>query len=59
MFWFLLGWWFGSAEHDEPERPRYFKEIPPRKLTKEKIKGWISRFIIENNSCNLYNYLLY
>lgn len=36
MFWFLLGWWFGSAEHDEPERPKYFKEIPPRKLTKEK-----------------------
>ena len=35
MFWFLLGWWFGSAKHDEPEQPRYFKEPKPRKLTKE------------------------
>lgn len=35
MFWFLLGWWFGSAKHDEPERPRYFKEPKPRELTKE------------------------
>lgn len=35
MFWFLLGWWFGSAEHDVPERPRYFKKPKPRKLTKE------------------------
>lgn len=36
MLWFLLGWWFGSAEHDEPEHPRYFKEPKPRELTKEK-----------------------
>lgn len=35
MFWFLLGWWFGSAKHDEPERPRYFKEPKPQELTKE------------------------
>ena len=35
MFWFLLGWWFGSAKHDEPERPRYFRESPPREETKE------------------------
>lgn len=35
MLWFLLGWWFGSAEHDEPEHPRYFKEPKPRELTKE------------------------
>lgn len=35
MFWFLLGWWFVSAKHDEPERPRYFKEPMPRKPTKK------------------------
>lgn len=35
MFWFLLGWWFGSAKHDEPERPRYFRESPPIEETKE------------------------
>lgn len=35
MLEFLLGWWFGSAKHDEPERPRYFRESPPREETKE------------------------
>jgi hypothetical protein len=39
MFWFLLGWWFGSAKHDEPERPRYFRESPPREETKEEKKA--------------------
>ena len=35
MFEFLLGYWLGSSKNSEPECPRYFKETPPRKLTKE------------------------
>lgn len=35
MFEFLLGYWLGSSERTEPERPRYFRESPPREETKE------------------------
>lgn len=46
MFWFLLGWWFGSAKHDEPEQPRYFRESPPREETKEEKKARVVFLIV-------------
>lgn len=42
MFEFLLGYWLGSSERTETERPRYFREPKPRELTKkEKQKSTI------------------
>lgn len=35
MFEFLVGYWLGSSKNSEPERPRYFRESPPREETKE------------------------
>ena len=35
MDWLLLWWLMSDDRYDEPERPRYFKEPKPRKLTKE------------------------
>ena len=35
MFEFLLGYCLGHRNTSEPERPRYFKEPKPQKLTKE------------------------
>jgi hypothetical protein len=39
MFEFLLGYWLGGSEKTESEHPRYFRETPPRKLTKEENKA--------------------
>lgn len=46
MFWFLLRWWFGSAKHDEPEHPRYFREPKPRKPTKEENRAGAIFFVV-------------
>lgn len=35
MFEFLLGYCLGHRNTSEPERPRYFRESPPREETKE------------------------
>lgn len=35
MLEFLLGYCLGRSKNSEPERPRYFRESPPREETKE------------------------
>lgn len=47
MFEFLLGYWLGSGSDSVSERPRYFRETPPRELTKEeKVKSYIAVIMI-------------
>lgn len=46
MLWFLLGWWMGSTKQTEPKRPRYFKELKPRELTKEEKAQMLKTAII-------------
>ena len=43
MFEFMLGYWLGSSDDSVSEQPRYFREAPPRELTKEeKVKRYIA-----------------
>ena len=47
MFEFLLGYWLGHRNTSEPERPRYFRESPPRESTKEeKVKRYIAVIMV-------------
>ena len=47
MFEFLLGYWLASSNNSESERPRYFRETPPRELTKEeKVKSYIAVIMV-------------
>lgn len=39
MDWLLLWWLMSDDGYDEPERPRYFRESPPREETKEDKKA--------------------
>ena len=45
MLEFLLGYCLGRSKNSEPERPRYFRESPPREETKEE-KGAIVVFLV-------------
>ena len=46
MFEFLLGYWLGSSNTSEPERPRYFRESPPREETKEENRAGEIFFVV-------------
>ena len=47
MFEFLLGYCLGHRSTSEPERPRYFRESPPREETKEeKRAGAVFLFVL-------------
>lgn len=41
MDWLLLWWLMSDDRYDEPERPRYFRESPPREETKEEKRARI------------------
>ena len=41
MFEFLLGYCLGHRNTSEPERPRYFRESPPREETKEEKRAGV------------------
>ena len=47
MLEFLLGYCLGrSAKHNEPEQPRYFRESPPRKETKEEERAGVVFLVV-------------
>ncbi len=46
MFEFLLGYWLGHRNTSEPERPRYFRESPPREETKEENRAGAIFFVV-------------
>lgn len=46
MFEFLLGYCLGHRNTSEPERPRYFRESPPREETKEEKRARIVCLIV-------------
>lgn len=46
MLEFLLGYWLGNRNTSEPERPRYFRESPPREETKEENKARVVFLIV-------------
>lgn len=48
MFEFLLGYWLGSSDNSSvSEHPRYFRESPPRELTREeKVKSYIAVIMV-------------
>lgn len=46
MLEFLLGYCLGRSENSEPERPRYFKESPPREETKEEKRASVVFLIV-------------
>ena len=46
MFEFLLGYYLGHRNTSEPERPKYFRESPPREETKEEKKASIVFLIV-------------
>lgn len=46
MFEFLLGYCLGSSEQTETERPRYFRESPPREETKEEKRARIVSLVV-------------
>lgn len=58
MDWLLLWWLMSDDRYDEPERPRYFRESPPREETKEKKEGESSLSHRSMYACNWHtNYL--
>lgn len=58
MLEFLLGYCLGHRNTSEPERPRYFRESPPREETKEEKKGESSLSHRSMYACNWHtNYL--
>lgn len=46
MLEFLLGYCLGHRNTSEPERPRYFRESPPREETKEENRAGAIFFVI-------------
>ena len=46
MDWLLLWWLMSDDRYDEPERPRYFRESPPREETKEENRAGAIFFVI-------------
>lgn len=47
MFEFLLGYWFGSSNNNSAsERPRYFRESPPREETKEEKRAGVVFWVV-------------
>lgn len=46
MLEFLLGYCLGHRNTSEPERPRYFRESPPREETKEEKKARVVFLIV-------------
>lgn len=46
MFEFLLGYCLGHRNTSEPERPRYFRESPPKEETKEEKKARVVFLVI-------------
>lgn len=46
MFEFLLGYCLGHRSTSEPERPRYFRESPPREETKEEKRARVVFLIV-------------
>ena len=46
MLEFLLGYCLGHRSTSEPERPRYFRESPPREETKEENRAGAIFFVV-------------
>jgi len=46
MFEFLLGYCLGHRNTSEPERPRYFRESPPREETKEEKRAGVVVLVV-------------
>ena len=46
MLEFLLGYCLGRSENSEPERPRYFRESPPREETKEEKRARVVFWVV-------------
>lgn len=46
MLEFLLGYWLGHRNTSEPERPRYFRESPPREETKEEKRAGVVFLVV-------------
>lgn len=46
MFEFLLGYCLGHRSTSEPERPRYFRESPPREETKEEKRAGVVFLVV-------------
>lgn len=46
MLEFLLGYWLGHRNTSEPERPRYFRESPPREETKEEKRAGVIFLVV-------------
>ena len=46
MFEFLLGYCLGHHNTSEPERPRYFRESPPREETKEEKRAKVVFLVV-------------
>lgn len=46
MLEFLLGYCLGRSENSESERPRYFRESPPREETKEEKRARVVFLVV-------------
>ena len=46
MLKFLLGYCLGHRNTSEPERPRYFRESPPREETKEEKRARVVFLVV-------------
>lgn len=46
MLEFLLGYCLGRSENSESERPRYFRESPPREETKEEKRAGVVFLVV-------------
>ena len=46
MDWLLLWWLMSDDRYDEPERPRYFRESPPREETKEEKRAGVVFWVV-------------
>lgn len=46
MGWLLLWWLMSDDRYDESERPRYFREFPPREETKEEKRARVVFLVV-------------